>query len=269
MERKKREVHEIGEAEIKNNIGDIEANKIQFNFSVRLNELLMQKGISQQELSENTKIAMSSISSYRNGKAEPQITSFEKIAETLKVSADYLLGRSENKTVNPTIQSACEYTHLSEKAVEKLNQYSTDDDKEKLEVNVLSYLISNGFIDRIVTMLTDSLISTYQFGLIYNQRSENNEKESIFNSEEFRFSQEMISIYKWIHRELGITFLNQIQHLTAKKINALVETAKITKLKMDEIIDNLDTANASSNTQAAYVYKLINDYKINGRQEES
>lgn len=62
-------------------------------FSVRLKELRLQHGFSQEELSEQIGIKQSSYSDWENGKFKPNYEKLEKIADFFDVSLDWLVGR--------------------------------------------------------------------------------------------------------------------------------------------------------------------------------
>lgn len=62
-------------------------------FSVRLKELRLQHGFSQEELSEQIGIKQSSYSDWENGKCKPNYGKLEKIADYFGVSLDWLVGR--------------------------------------------------------------------------------------------------------------------------------------------------------------------------------
>ena len=62
-------------------------------FSVRLKELRLQHGFSQEELSEQIGIKQSSYSDWENGKFKPNYEKLEKIADLFDVSLDWLVGR--------------------------------------------------------------------------------------------------------------------------------------------------------------------------------
>lgn len=57
---------------------------------------------------------------YENGKRKPDIEIIEALANTFDVSADYLLCRTDIATTSTDIQMICEYTGLSEKAIQTL-----------------------------------------------------------------------------------------------------------------------------------------------------
>ena len=62
-------------------------------FSVRLKELRLQRGFSQEELAEQIGIKQNSYSDWENGKCKPNYEKLEKIADFFGVSLDWLFGR--------------------------------------------------------------------------------------------------------------------------------------------------------------------------------
>lgn len=62
-------------------------------FSVRLKELRLQHGFSQEELAEKIGIKRNSYSDWENGKCKPNYEKLEKIADFFAVSLDWLFGR--------------------------------------------------------------------------------------------------------------------------------------------------------------------------------
>ena len=62
-------------------------------FSVRLKELRLQHGFSQEELAEKIGIKQNSYSDWEHGKSKPNYEKLEKIADFFGVSLDWLFGR--------------------------------------------------------------------------------------------------------------------------------------------------------------------------------
>lgn len=69
------------------------------DFDLRLKELRQAKGISQQWLATALNTSQNTISRYETGEREPGIAELIKIADYFRVSIDYLVGRSENPTM--------------------------------------------------------------------------------------------------------------------------------------------------------------------------
>src|SRR5215468_4808074 len=62
----------------------------------RLKEIRQSQRLSQRELARRCGLAEMMIHRYESGKAEPTLTTFQLIAEQLHISADYLLGLSDD-----------------------------------------------------------------------------------------------------------------------------------------------------------------------------
>lgn len=64
-------------------------------FNKRLREMRIKRGFTQQRLSETLDIALRSYQCYETGTRTPCYNLLIKIADTLDVSLDYLLGRDD------------------------------------------------------------------------------------------------------------------------------------------------------------------------------
>lgn len=114
-------------------------------FAERLIQLREESGLSRQQVADDLQISRASLEYYEKEKRAPDIETLYNIAEYFHTSADYLLGRTPNKTTNPQLQDACEYTGLSEKAIENLCNMS----KKALGFwfKTLQFLIENALSD--------------------------------------------------------------------------------------------------------------------------
>lgn len=103
----------------------------------KIDSVLASKGISKQDFYTNCKITSSSYSQWNTGKTKPTITSLEKIAEYLNVSAHHLLelyhnGNNETeKVVENEKSSTPEGAELAFTDMELLNAYKVADDVTK------------------------------------------------------------------------------------------------------------------------------------------
>lgn len=91
------------------------------NIGKKLNDVLAQKEIMQKELAEHLGVTANTISYYLSGERCPDIDKLIEISKFLNVSTDYLLGLSDVKSTNAELKGVCEYTGLSESAVNMLN----------------------------------------------------------------------------------------------------------------------------------------------------
>ncbi len=121
-ERSKRVIYQVDTAIIEENIekltGGIKENLERYEFAIRLNELLVEKGIDQEEFAKKINISTGSVFNYRNGIREPSLTTLVKMANELGVSVDYLAGKSDCPDYK--LEKINEKTGLSEKAIKTL-----------------------------------------------------------------------------------------------------------------------------------------------------
>lgn len=68
-------------------------------FSKILHKTRLEKGFSAQEIADKIGVSLRSYRFYESGHSNPKLTTLIKIADTLDVSVDYLLGRTKNKTM--------------------------------------------------------------------------------------------------------------------------------------------------------------------------
>lgn len=95
-------------------------------FATRLRELIENTpNATQVQLAEVIGVSRQTVSQYANGISEPGYDALIKIANHFNVSLDYLLGRSETKTTDVSIQAACKTTGLSEASVRRLHAFAT------------------------------------------------------------------------------------------------------------------------------------------------
>lgn len=64
---------------------------------LRLKELRIEKGISQQKLADALSISQPSINKYENHNIEPEIALLIMIADFFDTTIDYLVGRTDNR----------------------------------------------------------------------------------------------------------------------------------------------------------------------------
>ena len=89
-------------------------------FATRLRALMEHSKTTQQELAKVTNITRQAIAQYADGSVQPNIEKLYKIAEHFKVSADYLLGRTNEPTTDTTVQGIHKYTGLNQDAIGQL-----------------------------------------------------------------------------------------------------------------------------------------------------
>lgn len=92
-------------------------------FAQRLVMLREDKGLTQQQLADILGVTRQSLSLYEKAERTINIDLLAKIADEFEVTTDFLLGRSNAKTLDTNIQSICKHTGLSSEAVRGITSF--------------------------------------------------------------------------------------------------------------------------------------------------
>ena len=103
-------------------------------FGKRLKELRKANGYTIEQFADMVGISKSTLGYYENDKRMPDIEILARIADTLNVNADYFIGRTNTTALKGKMKTVCEFTGLSDCAVEYLSQLVQNKDYEKLSV---------------------------------------------------------------------------------------------------------------------------------------
>ena len=106
---------------------------LQEQFPERLKKLRTEHNLSQQKLADIIGISKGALGFYEIGKNSPDILTLTAFAQYFGVSADYLLGLSDNRTTDTNLQEVTNYTSLSEKAIDNLTHFKDMPEKEFFE----------------------------------------------------------------------------------------------------------------------------------------
>ena len=112
-------------------------------FAKRLRTLIEESRKSHAEIGQYFGVSRQGVGKWVNGETTPDVETIVNIAEYFRVSTDYLLGKTEIKSSDTTIQAVCEYTGLSEKAINKIIQKGRDDLIESLDDETKRYINSD------------------------------------------------------------------------------------------------------------------------------
>ena len=183
-------------------------------FGARLRDLRNKKELSQQELCSDLGISKAALSYYENGQRVPDIDILLIIADYFNVSADYLLGRTPNKTPNTSKQAVLKYTGLSEAALEEI-KYLLEINGEILKVNHNFDLDGVNLLNDIIETDTFNhlILTIIDYCGIYLNYKRNNH---LFEEKYREFIVEDNSEYKSMEEEFSEYLLN-------KKIISLIE----------------------------------------------
>ena len=127
-------------------------------FGKRLRELRKENGYTIEQFADMVGISKSTLGYYENDKRMPDIEILARIADTLNVNADYLIGRTNTTAKKGKMKTVCEFTGLSDRAAEYLSELVKDKDYAKLSV---------------INHLFDELTEDYDF---YSYETQNGEE---------------------------------------------------------------------------------------------
>ena len=129
-------------------------------FGKRLKELRKVNGYTIEQFADMVGISKSTLGYYENDKRMPDIEILARIADTLNVNADYLIGRTNTTALKGKMKTVCEFTGLSDRAAEYLSELVKDKDYAKLSI---------------INHLFDELTEDYDF---YSYETQNGEESA-------------------------------------------------------------------------------------------
>lgn len=91
------------------------------NFNDNLKEARLKRNLSQKEVADQIGVAKSTYSLYESGNREPSVQTIKKISDVLNVSADELLGLTEQPTTIAAHFDGDEYT---EEELDKIKEFA-------------------------------------------------------------------------------------------------------------------------------------------------
>lgn len=106
-------------------------------FAQRLKALRKERGVTQQQLADGVGISKGGLSYYENAGRTPDISILERFADYFGVTTDYLLGRTNAQTKKTKLQAVCNYTGLSDKAVNLLSDLKENSPAQLRAINFL------------------------------------------------------------------------------------------------------------------------------------
>lgn len=126
-------------------------------FAQRLTELREKAGKKRQEVADDLGISRASLEYYEKGKRKPDTDILFRIAKYFNTSADYLIGLSDVLTTDKDLKFVCEYTGLSDEAVENMQSHKNN----AFYTTLLNFLINNKALL--------SALNNYLFSSVYSE----------------------------------------------------------------------------------------------------
>lgn len=198
-------------------------NKEQNVFIERFNKIVGTDA-TQEEIAQKIGTSRQNVGNWLSGKSKPDINMLAKIAAAYEVSTDYLLGRSDVKSVDPSrkINIACEVTNLNEDAVKVLNSLQSESNHILLSKEIVSELISHRMFKDFVNEISRTIH-------VLNSRLDNSDKKWLEFAELMRFK---------------YSDINELSEIIAKSYSQSAEAAAAI------IIDDVILAHTGKHTLA-------------------
>ena len=96
-------------------------------FQKRLNELFRESGKTREVFAKDiAEVSRQSLYDYLNGKCVPDGNTIYRICQKCNVSADWLLGLSDVKTIEENFQTACKTLNISEQTARNISETDLD-----------------------------------------------------------------------------------------------------------------------------------------------
>ena len=138
----------------------------------RINEALAIRGIKQKELAKEIGVQDNTVSYWCSGSRTPNTHQIIQIAKALNVSTDFLLGLTDSKTTDKDLRFVCEYTGLSEEAIEHLCKLNKSDlSSIFLDEGTESWHSEKKYLDRVArknSSIINRFISSTTFEILVN-----------------------------------------------------------------------------------------------------
>lgn len=126
---------------------------IDTTFSKKLTALLddakAKSGTVQKDVAEKIGVSRQALGKWAHGETVPDILDLKKLSEYFNVSADYLIGTSDVPSLDTNVQAVCDYTGLSEKAINEIRCFTEVGSNERNYnyAKILSDFIENNGIE--------------------------------------------------------------------------------------------------------------------------
>ena len=126
-------------------------------FATRLRELLAETNTTQPTLAAAVGVSRQAVGQWKDGNTVPDILDFQKIADYFKVSTDYLLGRSDVRSLDTGKRAVSELTGLSEQCIDILNTSLKSHDNKSICKLTSSFVVElcdkNYFLNKILCII--------------------------------------------------------------------------------------------------------------------
>ena len=166
-------------------------------FQERFRELVGDTA-TQEEIAKKINTSRQNVGNWLNGKSKPDIYALAEIANGYNVSTDYLLGRTEIKSTDTTMQAVCNYTGLNEEVIQLLLENKNGDLPEYIlpclyANNIVMSLLNHLLSQRAFYMTIGDLVNTARHITLYKFLTSDKDKSNAIVNLNNRFSEIFIN----------------------------------------------------------------------------
>ena len=115
-------------------------------FKTRFNALFNEANCTIGDFAKKIGLSRQTTGFYINGHRIPDAETLTEISKALNVSVDWLLGLTDENTVDSTVQSVCEYTGLSAQTVDALHAFERSSFEHNFIKRFLDDLLSDPYL---------------------------------------------------------------------------------------------------------------------------
>lgn len=204
----------------------------------RINEALALTGKKQKDLAKALNVTDNTISYFCSGSRTPNTMQIIEISIFFNVSADYLLGLTNIKTLDTNIKSVCNYTGLTEQSLSNLQMCH----KNTKSIDAINFFMSNEhFLSFIHQLAKCKCISEIKIKDFFNSITSHSSINAMLNDKE--------SLYAVCSK-----YLNDNQDLNQYKLNKIFikildNISRQQNISIESIVNDLYDANADIDLQ--------------------
>lgn len=192
----------------------------------RLNELKQTKSW----LAQQMNMSLQSFSRMLGGNNNPRIDNIIELSKLLNVSIDYLLGVSEESTIDVSLKDMSEKTGLSVKSIEKLICYKNNKLSDR-KLKALNLLLEND--DLLLSSLYDYL-SIYPIGETYGNHEDLNRSMLDYDKEKILLF-ELTEAAQGFKSHLKYEFDEQYRNKKIDELEIRIFKENLTEEEIDEL----------------------------------
>lgn len=192
----------------------------------RLNELKQTKSW----LAQQMNMSLQSFSRMLGGNNNPRIDNVIELSKKLDISIDYLLGVSEESTIDVSLKDISEKTGLSVKSIEKLICYKNNKLSDR-KLKALNLLLEND--DLLLSSLYDYL-SIYPIGETYGNHEDLNRSMLDYDKEKILLF-ELTEAAQGFKSHLEYEFDEQYRNKKIDELELRIFKENLTEEEIDEL----------------------------------